>query len=96
MYSLSYSGAYPHSCLAEGGTILPILLDSGCCVQVRHAVGEALPVDIPEHTRFENYGPDYSLHVTHGNRQDENTKKSVEELSQTISGYLSNMTSLPT
>ena len=60
------------------------------------AVGETLPVDIPEHMGFENYGPDYSLHVTHGNRQDENTEKSVEELLQTISGYLSNMTSLST
>lgn len=57
------------------------------------AVGETLPVDIPEHAGFENYGPDYSVHVSPGNRQDENAEKSVEELMQTISGYLSNMTS---
>lgn len=56
-----------------------------------HAVGETLPIDIPEHTGFEKYGPDYSLHVMSGNRQDENTEKSVDELLQTISGYFSNI-----
>ena len=57
-----------------------------------HAVGVTLPIDIPEHMGFENYGPDYSLHVTPGNRQDENNEKSIKELLQTISGYLSNLT----
>ena len=56
------------------------------------AVGEAqLPTDVPEHVGFEKYGPDYSLHVSPGNRQDENTEKSVSELIQTLSGLLSNV-----
>ena len=53
------------------------------------SLGETLPADIPEHTGFENYGPDFTLHVSPSNRQDENTEKSVKELTQTISGYLS-------
>ena len=58
--------------------------------------GETLPTDIPEHAGFDNYGPDYSLHVMPGNRQDENTEKSVEELLQTVSGYLSNTIAIST
>ena len=56
------------------------------------AVGETqLPVDVPEHAGFDNYGPDYSLHVSPGNRQDENTDKSVNGVIQTLSGLLSNI-----
>lgn len=55
------------------------------------SVKHRLAVDIPEHEGFENYGPDYALHISPGNRQDENTEKSAQELIQTISGYLSNV-----
>ena len=55
------------------------------------ALGEALPSDIPEHRGFENYGPDFTLHVSPGNRQDENSDKSVKELIETMAGYLSNV-----
>ena len=54
------------------------------------AVGETLPCDVPEHDGFKHYGPDFDLRVSPGNRQDENTDKSVEQLLQTISGNLSN------
>ena len=42
---------------------------------------------------FECYGPDFTLHFTAGNRPSENLHKAVEELLQTISGYLSNVQS---
>lgn len=40
---------------------------------------------------FECYGPDFTLHFTAGNRPNENLHKAVEELMQTISGYLYNV-----
>ncbi len=40
---------------------------------------------------FVQYGPDYRLPVSPGNRPNENTVKGVGKMLQTISGYLSNL-----
>ena len=49
--------------------------------------------DIPEHSNFEKFGPDFTFHVIPSNRKDTNTTKDMDKLISTVLAYLSNHTS---
>ena len=53
--------------------------------------GHKLTNEIPEHSHYESYSPDFDLSVTPSNRPDENTDKYIDNLLATISAHLSNL-----
>lgn len=55
------------------------------------AIDENLTNEIPEHDKFKYYGPDFDLTVTPGNRPNENSENSIEEILKTVDGYLENI-----
>lgn len=66
-----------------------------CWLQLTAAlVTENLPEEIPEHPNFAKFGPDFTVHVTPGNRREENSEKDVDKLICAAISHLSNI-SLP-
>ncbi len=55
------------------------------------AVGQKLNDEIPEHSHFEHYSPDFELSVTPGHKPDENINEYIHTLFETISGHFSNI-----
>ena len=55
------------------------------------ATGQKLINEIPEHSHYEHYSPDFELLVTTRNRPDDNTSEYTDELLETISGNFSNI-----
>ncbi|XP_023226182.1 histone deacetylase 8-like isoform X1 [Centruroides sculpturatus] len=51
-------------------------------------LGIELNPDIPDHKFFLNYGPDYELNITPGNRPDKNSNEYIEQLVKTVLGNL--------
>lgn len=51
-------------------------------------LGLELNSDIPDHKFFLNYGPDYDLNITAGNRPDKNSQEYIDQLLKIILGNL--------
>uniref|UniRef100_A0A2C9JYC4 Histone deacetylase n=1 Tax=Biomphalaria glabrata TaxID=6526 RepID=A0A2C9JYC4_BIOGL len=55
------------------------------------AAGKKLPVDIPEHEHFLDYGPSYELTTSPGNKRDLNTDQYLANIVSTIEKNLNNV-----
>ncbi|XP_060065441.1 histone deacetylase 8-like [Ylistrum balloti] len=53
------------------------------------AVGKKLPTDIPDHQFFVEYGPDYGIEVSPGNRKDQNSQEYLRKVHRSIMDILS-------
>ncbi|XP_078617821.1 histone deacetylase 8-like [Branchiostoma floridae x Branchiostoma japonicum] len=54
-------------------------------------LGKSLPPDIPEHEHFTEYGPDYELGISPGNRVNHNSDEYIEEVINTVSENLAHV-----
>lgn len=71
-------GGYHHTNTARCWTFLTAI-----------AVGKKLPTDIPDHQFFMEYGPDYGLNITAGNRKDQNSQDYLRKIHRSIMDILS-------